>query len=73
MLTLVATGACIALTHESVGRFYARDAVVFRPVADLTPSTLAIAWRADDDRAICRRFVDTVVQTVAGLCKELGW
>src|SRR5262245_15192504 len=36
---------------------YARPELVSRPVVDLSPCRLAVAWRAGDDRAVVRDFV----------------
>jgi DNA-binding transcriptional LysR family regulator len=56
MLTMVAAGRAISLTHESVGRFYTRPSVRFVPVHDISPSMLALGWRADDHTPAVRDF-----------------
>ncbi len=64
MLTVVAAGQAISLTHESVGRFYARPTVQFVPVVDISPSVLALGWRADDRTPAVRDFVAAALAAV---------
>jgi DNA-binding transcriptional LysR family regulator len=64
MLTVVAARRAISLTHESVGRFYARPTVRFVPVVDISPSTLALGWRADDRTPAVRDFVAAALSVV---------
>ena len=56
----VAGGQAVALTYASLERVYAPDGVRFLPVSDLTPATLAVAWRAEDTREYVADFVDAV-------------
>ncbi|MFI6693324.1 hypothetical protein ACIBLA_16470 [Streptomyces sp. NPDC050433] len=41
----------------------ARAGVVTRPVAGLSPAQLALAWRADDNRALVRAYVEAARAT----------
>jgi DNA-binding transcriptional LysR family regulator len=66
MLTVVAAGRAISLTHESVGRFYARPTVRYVPVTDVSPSVLALGWRADDRTPAVRDFVAAALAVVDG-------
>ena len=53
----VAGGVGVALVAAGNAKLYERQGVVARPVSDLGPGTLAIAWRADDERAVVADFV----------------
>jgi DNA-binding transcriptional LysR family regulator len=64
MLTVVAARRAISLTHESVGRFYARPTVRFVPVDDISPSMLALGWRADNHTPAVRDFVAATLAVV---------
>jgi DNA-binding transcriptional LysR family regulator len=66
VLTVVAAGRAISLTHESVGRFYTRPTVRFVPVEDIPPSVLALGWRADDRTPAVRDFVAAALAVVDG-------
>ena len=44
----------------SNARIYKRPGLTFRPVPDLPPAELAIAWRRTDPREIVHLFVDSV-------------
>jgi DNA-binding transcriptional LysR family regulator len=57
MLAVVAAGRAVAITHASLGRFYVRPTVRFVPVIDISPSTLALAWCADDPSPTVHDFV----------------
>jgi DNA-binding transcriptional LysR family regulator len=69
MLTVVAAGHAISLTHESIGRFYARPTVRFVPVQDISPSMLALGWRADDRTPAVRDFVAAALAVIDGVKK----
>ncbi len=53
----VAGGVGVALVAVGNAKLYNHGGVVARPVVGLGPSTLAIAWRADDSRALVADFV----------------
>lgn len=52
----VAAKQGVALLAAGNAELYSRPGIVSRPVVDLTPAELAIAWRADDDRSILDEF-----------------
>ena len=56
----VAAGTGVVVVPMSVARLYHRKDVVYRPVTDLGPTTVALAWLVarDDERA--QRFVGVV-------------
>jgi DNA-binding transcriptional LysR family regulator len=53
----VAGGLGLALVATGNAKLYKRKGVASRPVSDLGPATLPIAWRADDARALVADFV----------------
>ena len=60
VLELVSAGVGVALISEGNARLYERPGVTFRPIPDLPPAELAIAWRRTDSREIVHLFVDSV-------------
>jgi DNA-binding transcriptional LysR family regulator len=56
----VAAGTGIALLPLSVARLYHRKDVVRRPVTDLDPTTVALAWLVERDDERTQRFVGVV-------------
>lgn len=56
----VAAGTGVAILPMSVARLYARKDVVWRPVTDLEPTRVALAWRRDRDDETCQAFVGVV-------------
>jgi DNA-binding transcriptional LysR family regulator len=52
----VAAKQGLALLSAGNAELYSRPGIVARPVVDLTPAELAVAWRADDERAILEAF-----------------
>lgn len=60
VLELVSAGVGIALIAEGNARLYERPGVTFRPVPDLPPAELALAWRRNEPREIVHLFVDSV-------------
>jgi DNA-binding transcriptional LysR family regulator len=57
----VASGLGVVLLSAGNVEIYQRDDVVCRPVADLSPSELAVAWRGADRRDAVRIFVNACV------------
>lgn len=49
----------IAFTQASTQRFYSRPGLSFVPVTGLSPSTLSVAWRQDNEHWAARAFVET--------------
>jgi DNA-binding transcriptional LysR family regulator len=59
MLEAVRAGLCIATLPRSQAQDSAWPGIAFRPVADLTPATLALAWRAADETPAVQALVET--------------
>ena len=56
----VSAGTGVAIVPMSVARLYQRKDVVHRPVADLDPTTVALAWLVARDDEQTQRFVGVV-------------
>ena len=56
----VAAGTGIAIMPMSVARLYHRKDVVQRPVVDLDPTSVALAWLVEKDDERAQRFVGVV-------------
>jgi DNA-binding transcriptional LysR family regulator len=56
----VAAGTGIAILPMSVARLYHRKDVVQRPVVDLDPTSVALAWLVEKDDERAQRFVGVV-------------
>lgn len=56
----VAAGSGIALLPMSVARLHARKDVASRPVTDLSPTTVGLAWLAERDDELTQAFVGVV-------------
>jgi DNA-binding transcriptional LysR family regulator len=56
----VAAGTGVVLLPMSVARLYARKDVVQRPVADLEPTTVGLAWLVDNEDERVQRFIGIV-------------
>jgi DNA-binding transcriptional LysR family regulator len=63
VLELVSAGVGIALIAEGNAHLYKRPGLTFRPVPDLPPAELAIAWRRNDPRDAIQVFVDSIHHT----------
>jgi LysR substrate binding domain len=61
----VATGQGVVLMAEGNTTVYARPGIVFRPVTDLAPRRLAVAWRRGDRRAVVRSLVEVAAEIAA--------
>ena len=57
LLASVAAGMGVALAPEAAARFYAHPGVVFIAVADISPSTVAIAYRCGETGPLVHEFV----------------
>lgn len=66
-LAATATGAYVSLTPQSVAAFYPRPGIAYVPVADVSPSVIAIAWRRGDERPALREFIAAARATAASL------
>jgi DNA-binding transcriptional LysR family regulator len=61
----VAAEQGVTLLSAGNAELYARPGVVTRPVVDLSPAELAVAWRADDSRPIIGEFVRSAQEAVS--------
>jgi DNA-binding transcriptional LysR family regulator len=61
----VIAGLGVSLCPASAERFYARPGLAFVAADGVPPAALCIAWRADDDRPVVRRFVEVVTSMAA--------
>lgn len=59
-IEVVASGSGIALLPMSVARLFHRKDVVTRPVVDLAPTTIGLAWRVERDAEDTQAFVGVV-------------
>lgn len=57
---VVAGGTGVMIVPMSVARLYARKDVVHRPVADLPPTKVGLAWRIDHDDERVQTFIGIV-------------
>lgn len=67
LLETVALGQAIALLPASVAQWHPRTDVVYRPVVDATPYTLALAWPAGARDLRIARFVRAAVEVSEAL------
>lgn len=58
----VANNFGVCLTGTSTARFYPRSDIVCRPLDNITPTSVAVAWRRDDNRTIVADFVRSCQQ-----------
>lgn len=56
----VAAGTGVVIVPASVARLFHRKDVVVRPVADLSPTTVGLAWRVDDEDPRVQTFIGIV-------------
>lgn len=61
----VAAGQAVVLLAEGNTTVYARPGIVYRPVVDLEPCQLAVAWRRGDRRTAVRQFVQAAEEVAA--------
>lgn len=57
---VVASGTGIAIVPMSVARLHQRKDVTTRPVTDLPPTTIGLAWLVDNDDARIQTFIGIV-------------
>ncbi|MGO4856317.1 LysR family transcriptional regulator [Arthrobacter sp. 2MCAF14] len=62
-LHMVARGLGISVTSAGAGRWYSRPGVVFRPIVDIPPCTVALAWWPE---------FTPVVADLVGIAKDFG-
>ncbi len=57
---VVASGTGVVIVPMSVARLHQRKDTTYRPVADLPPTTIALAWLVDNDDARVQTFIGIV-------------
>lgn len=62
----VAAGQGIVLLAQGNAELYARPGITSRPVSDLVPCELAVAWRRGDKRAPIEHFADAAQRATNG-------
>jgi DNA-binding transcriptional LysR family regulator len=60
----VAAQQGVVLMSAGNAQLYSRPEITTRPVIDISPAELALAWRADDERPAVRAFCDAAQQAV---------
>jgi DNA-binding transcriptional LysR family regulator len=63
-MAFASTGRALYCVPESVSRFYARPDVIFRPIADVDPAQVAVAWRKDAVNPALSEFIETAWSVV---------
>jgi DNA-binding transcriptional LysR family regulator len=66
MLEAVRAGLCVATVPRSQAQVSAWPGIAFRPVADLTPATLAVAWRAAEETPVVQALVEIARRVASG-------
>jgi DNA-binding transcriptional LysR family regulator len=66
MLEAVRAGLCVATVPRSQAQVSALPGLAFRPVADLTPATLALGWRTADETPALQALVEIARRVAAG-------
>lgn len=59
-IEVVASGTGVAIVPQSVARLHHRKDVATRPVTDLPPTTVGLAWRTDRDDERVQAFIGIV-------------
>jgi DNA-binding transcriptional LysR family regulator len=65
MLEAVRAGLCVATVPRSQAMVSALPGIAFRPVADVAPATLALAWRTADETPVVRTLVELACRAAA--------
>ena len=60
VVATVAAGTGVVVLPMSVARLHHRKDVTYRPVTDLPPTTVGLAWRADDEDERVQTFIGIV-------------
>jgi DNA-binding transcriptional LysR family regulator len=63
----VAAGQGLALLSQGNAELYARPGITCRPVTDIAPAALAVAWRRDDERPAIEAFAAAAIQAAQGV------
>jgi DNA-binding transcriptional LysR family regulator len=63
----VAAGQGLALLSQGNAELYARPGITCRPVTDIAPAVLALAWRRNDERAAVAAFAAAASEAAGAL------
>ena len=66
ILEAVRAGLCVATVPRSQTTLQSWPGLVFLPVPDLSPATLALGWRTADETPVVQAFVEIARRRVAG-------
>ncbi|MFF2847367.1 LysR family transcriptional regulator [Streptomyces sp. NPDC058001] len=69
---LVELGSIVCFFPTSVTRRYPRPEIAYRPVSDVEPATLAVAWPQDSHSAAVAAFVRTAAKVAADTPPDTG-
>ena len=70
IFSLIELGSIVCFLPASVARRYPRPEIAYRPVSDLQPATLAVAWPESSRSATVAAFVRTATATAAAQQKQ---
>lgn len=59
-MDLVAGGAGVLFVPHAIARSHSRRDLVYRPVTDAEPTTIALAWRTDNQHPLIQDFIGVV-------------
>ena len=59
-MDLVAGGAGVLFVPHAIARSHSRRDLVYRPVTDAEPTTVALAWRTDNEHPLIQDFIGVV-------------
>lgn len=59
-IDLVAGGAGVMIVPQSIARSHSRRDLVHRPITDVEPTQIGLAWRIDDDNPMIEDFIGIV-------------
>lgn len=59
-MDLVAGGAGVLFVPHAIARSHSRRDLVYRPVTDAEPTTIALAWRTDNEHPLIQDFIGVV-------------
>ncbi|MFD1148522.1 LysR family transcriptional regulator [Saccharothrix hoggarensis] len=62
MLEHVATGAAVCIGPESMATYYAHPDLAWRPITDIEPLRVAVAWVPDNANPVVRAFVEATLR-----------
>ncbi|WP_202918859.1 LysR family transcriptional regulator [Saccharothrix deserti] len=65
MLEHVATGAAVCIGPESMAVYYAHPELAWRPIADIEPLRIAVAWVPETTSPVVRAFVEAAIRSAS--------